>query len=123
MNHFMGLEKGLRPLSVHGYVYSDKITFWIPTINSNYTNKEFLLRFHTIKTCKYETQRYKFNGRLRYRIYACKEEFVATIKSWLSPFVDKSGDINDDIRIVSKHNTFAIEKWVANKCESRALVT
>jgi hypothetical protein len=79
MNHFMGIEKGFRPLALFGYNYSDKITFQVPTINSNYQKNDFILRLHTIKSQKYETNRHNFDGLCRVRIFAIKNDMFTAL--------------------------------------------
>lgn len=123
MNHFMGIEKGLRPLSVYGFTYGHKTTFWVPSINSNYKQNDFVLRLHVIKTYRYETNRHNFQGLIRHRVFACKNDMIAVLQSWLSQFANKAGKISTDIRFVARHNVFSIENWLDNKCVGRLMVT
>lgn len=70
MNHFLGIDKSCRPVTVFMISYNNKMVLMVPAINSNYTHDNYQFQLHTIKTRNQNLDRTKFVGVVRIRIYA-----------------------------------------------------
>lgn len=79
MNSFLGIDQGYRPLTIHSVAYSNKLNLTIPTINSNYTTNDFLIKIHQIKSCYEQTTMFKFAGLVRFRIYTYNQDILSIL--------------------------------------------
>jgi hypothetical protein len=50
MNGFMAIDSKSQPLTIFAMSFNNKYVLMVPTINTGYSNKNFIMKLHTVKT-------------------------------------------------------------------------